>query len=266
MSKWRALIAADLSKSSLAMLQPNGWTGTTYTPYGDAPKSSLGQVKFNGGRLERVTGHYLLGNGYRAFNPFLQRFNSPDSLSPFEDGGLNAYVFALNDPINRVDPTGHVSGKPLLDRDGVIAIANRTWRGKRLTLLAHGLAGVVKVKKQTLNAEQFYNYLNLQGINLDSYSQIHLVICHSASSKTPSSVPFAQQLADYSQTSIMAYADQPTYVTTYSPNSEKMSLKVLKTDTRYRYRETHNMKNEGSFSYEPRNFEPSTTAHQVRKS
>lgn len=34
MPKWRALIAADLSKSSLAMLQPNGLTGTTYTPGG----------------------------------------------------------------------------------------------------------------------------------------------------------------------------------------------------------------------------------------
>ncbi|EGH35731.1 hypothetical protein PSYJA_44541, partial [Pseudomonas syringae pv. japonica str. M301072] len=38
-----------------------------------------------------MTGHYLLGNGYRAFNPVLMRFNSPDSLSPFGEGGVNAY-------------------------------------------------------------------------------------------------------------------------------------------------------------------------------
>ena len=38
---------------------------------------------FNGERPDPLTGHYLLGNGYRAFNPVLMRFNSPDSSSPF---------------------------------------------------------------------------------------------------------------------------------------------------------------------------------------
>ncbi|WP_434706426.1 RHS repeat-associated core domain-containing protein [Pseudomonas sp. Z1-12] len=48
-----------------------------------------------------MTGHYLLGNGYRAFNPGLMRFNSPDSLSPFGEGGLNAYAYSVGDPVNR---------------------------------------------------------------------------------------------------------------------------------------------------------------------
>ncbi|MFC9627560.1 RHS repeat-associated core domain-containing protein [Streptomyces sp. NPDC056930] len=61
---------------------------------------------FNGERPDPVTGCYLLGNGYRAFDPVLMRFHSPDSLSPFDGGGLNPYAYCLGDPINRVDPTG----------------------------------------------------------------------------------------------------------------------------------------------------------------
>lgn len=64
---------------------------------------------FNGELPERATGHYLLGNGYRAYNPVLMRFNSPDSCSPFGRGGVNAYAYCVGDPVNRRDPTGHFS-------------------------------------------------------------------------------------------------------------------------------------------------------------
>ncbi|WP_238591846.1 RHS repeat-associated core domain-containing protein [Pseudomonas abietaniphila] len=50
-----------------------------------------------------------MGAGYRAFNPVLMRFNSPDSLSPFGEGGLNPYAYCLGDPVNRLDPSGHLS-------------------------------------------------------------------------------------------------------------------------------------------------------------
>ena len=64
---------------------------------------------FKGERPDQVTGYYLLGNGYRAFNPVLMRFNSPDSWSPFGEGGLNAYAYCLGDPVNRVELDGHWS-------------------------------------------------------------------------------------------------------------------------------------------------------------
>ena len=35
------------------------------------------------------------------------RFNSPDNLSPFGDGGLNPYTYCMDDPVNQNDPTGH---------------------------------------------------------------------------------------------------------------------------------------------------------------
>jgi len=64
------------------------------------------KVSFAGQLLE-PEGWYLLGNGYRAYNPQLRRFQGPDSLSPFDGGGLNAYAYCEADPVNRHDPSGH---------------------------------------------------------------------------------------------------------------------------------------------------------------
>lgn len=68
---------------------------------------------FNGETLDPVTGNYMLGNGYRGYNPFLMRFMSQDSLSPFSDAGINAYQYCNGDPINRIDPSGHLDGLKL---------------------------------------------------------------------------------------------------------------------------------------------------------
>ena len=104
------LLATDLQRSVLHTLK----TGTqprpiAYSPYGHRPVFSalLSLLGFNGERPDPMTGHYLLGNGYRAFNPVLMRFNSPDSWSPFGKGGINAYVYCDGDPRNRADTTGH---------------------------------------------------------------------------------------------------------------------------------------------------------------
>lgn len=74
----------------------------------DVPRQSGPRPGFNGELLDDITGHYLLGNGYRAYNPVLMRFNSPDSLSPFGEGGLHAYAYCAGDPVNRFDPSGMV--------------------------------------------------------------------------------------------------------------------------------------------------------------
>ncbi|MCL6705193.1 RHS repeat-associated core domain-containing protein [Pseudomonas sp. T1.Ur] len=105
------LLATDQQRSVLHALDATQPHPLAYTPYGHrAPENGLlSLLGFNGERPDPVTGHYLLGNGYRAFNPVLMRFNSPDSLSPFGEGGLNTYVYCVGDPVNRGDPTGHIS-------------------------------------------------------------------------------------------------------------------------------------------------------------
>ncbi|UKZ69165.1 uncharacterized protein TrAtP1_010174 [Trichoderma atroviride] len=77
-----------------------------YMPYGYGTSGSLG---FNGQWKDPITGWYHLGNGCRVYNPVLMRFHSPDQWSPFLSGEINPYAYCLNDPVNYVDPTGHVS-------------------------------------------------------------------------------------------------------------------------------------------------------------
>ncbi|AUH51448.1 hypothetical protein CXB49_11780 [Chromobacterium sp. ATCC 53434] len=64
---------------------------------------------WNGERLDPVSGATHLGNGYRAYSPALMRFHCPDSLSPFGAGGVNRYAYCAGDPVNRADPSGHLS-------------------------------------------------------------------------------------------------------------------------------------------------------------
>ncbi|WP_462402895.1 RHS repeat-associated core domain-containing protein [Pseudomonas sp. Marseille-QA0332] len=82
---------------------------TSYSAYGEAPDDSelLGLLGFNGEARERALGWYLLGRGYRAYNPALMRFHSPDVLAP-EDAGINPYAYCGGDPVNWRDPSGHL--------------------------------------------------------------------------------------------------------------------------------------------------------------
>ena len=104
------LLATDQATSVLHVISPALSQPQSYGPYGYYPKTNglVNFMGFNGERAEAITGHYLLGQGYRAFNPILMRFNSPDNLSPFDEGGINSYAYCSDDPINKIDPEGHI--------------------------------------------------------------------------------------------------------------------------------------------------------------
>ncbi|CAI8909436.1 RHS repeat-associated core domain-containing protein [Pseudomonas sp. IT-P258] len=103
------LLVSDDKSSVLCEVSQDGRNEVTYSAYGHrADDAALsGHLGYNGERREAQTGWYLLGNGYRAFNPLLMRFHSPDSWSPFGDGGMNGYAYVSGNPIGYTDPTGH---------------------------------------------------------------------------------------------------------------------------------------------------------------
>ncbi|WP_167337433.1 RHS repeat domain-containing protein [Pseudomonas batumici] len=102
------LLACDASNSVGSELEGGAANAIAYTAYGypSAARPVSCQLGFNGELTEANTGWQLLGSGYRAYNPVLMRFHSPDSMSPFGQGGLNTYCYVTSPP-NERDPTGH---------------------------------------------------------------------------------------------------------------------------------------------------------------
>ncbi|KPA90692.1 RHS repeat-associated core domain [Pseudomonas asplenii] len=144
------LLATDQPGSVLQFLGGAQAEAMVYSPYGQrTPGGGLSSLLgFNGERAEPVTGHYLLGDGYRAFNPVLMRFNSPDSLSPFDKGRINAYAYCGGDSINRVDPTGHVWVPKQMNSLGTVASSSLTQTG-RVSGAAAGSSGRAVVASRT---------------------------------------------------------------------------------------------------------------------
>ncbi|WP_434672598.1 RHS repeat domain-containing protein [Pseudomonas sp. R1-15] len=113
------LLMTDAKQSVIAESQGDQVRSAIYGTYGErGPDSTLQSLlAFNGEALES-TGWYLLGNGYRAYNPALMRFHSPDALSPFGAGGLNCYMYCAGNPIAFGDPTGHARQGQIINNIG----------------------------------------------------------------------------------------------------------------------------------------------------
>ncbi|SFW34724.1 RHS repeat-associated core domain-containing protein [Luteibacter sp. UNCMF366Tsu5.1] len=77
-----------------------------YGAYGASPRgSTAAKTRYTGEVQEPSTDWYMLEE--RPYDTRLRRFLAPDSLGPFDRGGLNRYTYCSGDPINRIDPTGH---------------------------------------------------------------------------------------------------------------------------------------------------------------
>ncbi|MBV4532515.1 RHS repeat-associated core domain-containing protein [Pseudomonas sp. SWRI107] len=103
------LLATDQQGSVLTVQADTDDEHHRFTPYGHDPtlNSEKNLTGFTGEYLEALSHYYLLGTGYhRSYHPALMRFVSPDSVSPFAEGGINAYAYCGGDPVNRIDPSG----------------------------------------------------------------------------------------------------------------------------------------------------------------
>ena len=101
MPRATVLLGTDIQGSVMSLSSAEGEHRLAYSPYGHHPAHTglMSLLGFNGEKFDSLTGHYLLGNGYRAYNPVLMRFNSPDRLSPLGKGRINAYAYCSGNPI-----------------------------------------------------------------------------------------------------------------------------------------------------------------------
>ena len=81
----------------------------TYDAFGNAIEGLPGRIGWGGALLDEDSG--LLFMRSRWYSPALRRFIQVDSAIPEASvpGTVNRYTFALNDPVNRTDPSGQWS-------------------------------------------------------------------------------------------------------------------------------------------------------------
>ena len=228
------LLGTDLQQSILHLVSADKHHVMAYNAYGHRPVENglISLLGFNGERADPVTGHYLLGNGYRAFNPVMMRFNSPDSWSPFGRGGINSYGYCGEEPINRVDRNGHFFGLGSLIKNLTFALDNRVFRimgakvkrafnvqklaegvyqyeypskrGATLVVQAHGDKlpngdTAMFSGKNHFGAEDLVRKLEGRGVDFRKFDEVELISCHLAEGAFP------QQMANLTGLPVKAY-------------------------------------------------------------
>ena len=228
------LLGTDLQQSVLHAVGADKHHSMAYNAYGHRPVENglISLLGFNGERADPVTGHYLLGNGYRAFNPVMMRFNSPDSWSPFGRGGINSYGYCGGEPINRVDRNGHFFGLGSLIKNLTFALDKRVFRimgakvkrafnvqklaegvyqyeypskrGATLVVQAHGDKlpngdTAMFSGKNHFGAEDLVRKLEGRGVDVRKFDEVELISCHLAEGAFP------QQMANLTGLPVKAY-------------------------------------------------------------
>ncbi|MBC3414200.1 RHS repeat-associated core domain-containing protein [Pseudomonas sp. SWRI51] len=141
------LLLCDRSLSALGSRTDETEQLQAYSVYGYGALAEGVRIGFNGQWLYAELGGYLLGSGHRLYSPILMRFTTADDLSPFAQGGLNAYAYCAGDPVNRVDPSGrHFSLTGALKRIGVMKRTGLTQLSQESLLITGRRNGQAEIK------------------------------------------------------------------------------------------------------------------------
>ena len=150
----------DIQESTSSLVKEDGSADATYqyTDFGETTIQGDDQAKnevcYTGGIYDQSTGLYYLNARY--YNPEDGRFMTEDSyrgeiMNP-ETGHL--YVYCANNPVNYVDPSGHLFGN--WDMFG------RYWFDKTVFIrYGKGTTEHIAKSKKDLNLIKFRNYIKL---------------------------------------------------------------------------------------------------------
>jgi RHS repeat-associated protein len=255
----------------LGGLGEKGKKNQQYSPFGYSRRieKNCPGTAFLGQCRERLTGLYLLGNGYRAFSPLLMRFMSADSWSPFGKGGLNAYAYPGADPVNQRDPTGHApafrySGPARKLADNVIMFTDDIEGFMRLNIDAHGNAGILAFGRKRLSGSQVVEEFKIQDVELKKFHQLHLIVCHSADLPMSGLPSLAEEIANTAKLPVAAYKGI-VFATNNTTVKVKggLALDGYRVDSRNPFKSSH--KSFGQFNYDPVLVEPSATVLATAK-
>lgn len=231
----------------------------TYSPYGHllTPASRPAAIAFNGQLMDTFTKAYLLGLGYRAYSPALMRFHSPDSWSPFSSGGLNAYTYVENDPVNYKDPTGHVrlfsktkafhgNARPVNGGHIYLAKHPEYKNQQAITAVYHGTEGYLTGLRGPISPPEFIQSIKKKaGFNFTEYD-IHVIACHSGDAVNGNS-SFIESITRLTGRRAYGYSGP---VNT-SEKSFPISNRDVHYDTLIRTKLPSYAKNKSNFNYQP---------------
>ncbi|WEK28645.1 MAG: RHS repeat-associated core domain-containing protein [Candidatus Pseudomonas phytovorans] len=202
-------------------------------------------VGFNGERLERQSGMYALGHGYRWYSTTLMRFNSADSVSPFGAGGTNAYAYVRNDPVNLFDPDGHspagptaVQGRmfnfhtglkkiiPFEGDYGIYKSTSRLFTKPKLFVYTHGRQNALKIDGKALSPNEFNEWLKAKNVKVKHYKEVVFAACLSEYPE-PGATSFAQQFSNLNNVKVSALKGLGWAFITQDFNPKKSQLGLL---------------------------------------
>ena len=103
----------------------DAWGNCTITNSTNSDIANANAIRYRGYYFDVETGWYFLNARY--YNPEWRRFISPDDtsyLDPENVNGLNLYCYCGNDPVNFVDPSGHLALSTVILIIAGIAVVN----------------------------------------------------------------------------------------------------------------------------------------------
>ena len=136
------LFGANRQGSVIVVNDGSSVSSTTYSPFGSGDNGARFGFK---GELKDVSdvAFYPVGNGLRAFMPFIASFNAYDMYSPFL-GPINPYRYSGGDPVNEVSGfhVSHVIGAEKSAPDGFRRLPDECGSGQYVSLVSGELDSV----------------------------------------------------------------------------------------------------------------------------